>query len=476
MNQAMNMTTTTLLAATLAGALAATANARQSTEIPAPAQQHQVVLRHVEIHACTPASKPIADGWAVFEKGNVVALGAEPMPAGAAAADAQAIEAPGHVLTPGFWAGATTIGLIETEQVDATNDTTEFGDFHAEIKASTAANPDSDLPPVARSAGILMGHVYPQGGVVGGHASAMRFDGWTAVARTARPDAGMVVHWPMMEPVQSRWSSKSADEQRKDRDKAVAAIDRFFDAAEAYLRARAADPSVKLDARFASLGNVVAGKEPVLIEANWPGQIEAGVLWAVRRGYRPVIVGGLGALEVVPLLKQHGVPVIVRGLHRLPLREGDAPNAPYELPGKLAAAGIEFAIASGDSAAHERSLVPQAGRAVAHGLDHERALEAVTRVPAQLAGVGDRYGTIAPGMSATLVLWSGDPLEITSVVRRAWIDGGEVDLNDRQRRMRAKYLEKELQRAPADPPGPDAVAPVPANPPAGAQAPKKQAP
>jgi hypothetical protein len=72
-------------------------------------------------------------------------------------------------------------------------------------------------------------------------------------------------------------------------------------------------------------------------------------------------------------------------------------------------------------------------------------------MPAELAGVGDHYGTVAPGMSATLVLWSGDPFEITTVVRRAWIDGGEVDLNDRQKRMRNKYLEKELQREAVDP-------------------------
>ena len=75
----------------------------------------------------------------------------------------------------------------------------------------------------------------------------------------------------------------------------------------------------------------------------------------------------------------------------------------------------------------------------------------MTRVPAELAGVGAHYGTVAPGMSATLVLWSGDPFEITTVVRRAWVDGREVDLNDRQTRMHNKYLEKELQRAPADP-------------------------
>ena len=98
--------------------------------------------------------------------------------------------------------------------------------------------------------------------------------------------------------------------------------------------------------------------------------------------------------------------------------------------------------------------------AVAHCMDAGQALECVTRVPAEFAGVGDRYGTIAPGMSATLVLWSGDPFEIGSVVRRAWMDGGEIDLNDRQKRMHGKYLEKELQRTPMPPDAAPVMAPV----------------
>ena len=215
----------------------------QSTEIPAPPQRTQVVLRNVAVHTAVPGASAIAKGWVVFDDGKVLAVGAEPMPAGTAKPDADVIDAAGHVVTPGLWASATTLGLIETLQVEATDDTREFGDFRAEIHAATATNPDSDLPPVARNAGILMAHTFPSGGVVAGHASAMRLDGWTALERTVRPAAGLIVRWPMMEPVQARWA-KSSDEQRKDRDRRLAEIDRFFDAAEAYLRARAADPAI----------------------------------------------------------------------------------------------------------------------------------------------------------------------------------------------------------------------------------------
>jgi imidazolonepropionase-like amidohydrolase len=453
------------LAAMACAALASFAGA-QSTEIPAAPQEKQLVIRNVAIRTSVAGQGAIEKGWIACDGGRITALGAEPIAAGVQKPDAHVIDAPGHVVTPGLWASASTLGLIETLQVEATDDTKEFGDFRAEIKASTATNPDSDLPPVARNAGILMVHAFPSGGTVAGHASAMRLDGWTAVDRTAHELAGLIVRWPMMEPVQARWVQRTPEDQRKERDRRIATIDRFFDDAEAYLKARAADPSLGVDARYASLEGVVAGKEPVLLDANWPGQIEAAVLWAVRRGYRPVVFGGLGAPEVAPLLKRHSVPVIVAGINRLPLRESDPYDAAYAVPAELVRAGVECSIASGDEPAHERSLPAQCGRAVAHGLPADAALGCVTRVPAALAGVGDRYGTLEAGKSATLVLWSGDPFELTTLVRRAWIDGGECDLNDRHKRMRAKYEEKRLQGEPtaADDGEPPVVADPPKDP------------
>jgi len=436
----------------------------QSTEVPAAPQRAQVVIRHARVHACTPGHAPIVDGYVLFDGGRITAVGAEPIPEGSVTEGAHVIDAGGMVLTPGLWAGASTLGLVETLQVAATDDRTEYGAFHPEATAATAVNPDSDLPPVARNAGILSVHAFPQGGVVSGRASAMRLDGWTAPDRCIRADAGIVLAWPMMEPVRARWSSTTPEEQRKKRDEQLTAIDRFFDDAAAYVRASDADPDLATDARFEAMRGVLSGRERVLVDANWPGQIEAAVLWGARRGLKVAIVGGLGAPDVAELLRRHEVPVVVNGINRLPLREGDPVDAAYTVPARLHAAGVTCSIASGDEPAHERSLPAQCGRAVAHGMPHGAALESVTRVAAEIAGCGESQGTIEPGKSATLVLWSGDPFEVVTAVKRAWIDGAEVDLNDRQRRMRAKYMEKELQRRPAEA---DAVAPEASDAPAG---------
>jgi imidazolonepropionase-like amidohydrolase len=68
-------------------------------------------------------------------------------------------------------------------------------------------------------------------------------------------------------------------------------------------------------------------------------------------------------------------------------------------------------------------LVHQASFAVKEGLDPVVALEALTVNPASFLGLDDRVGSIAPGLDADVVIWSGDPLDITSVAERVYIGG-----------------------------------------------------
>src|SRR3546814_12218395 len=92
---------------------------------------------------------------------------------------------------------------------------------------------------------------------------------------------------------------------------------------------------------------------------------------------------------------------------------------------RLHAAGVAVGFTqSGDASHNARKIRQLAGNAVANGLPWADGLAGLTRVPAQALGVGDRLGTIASGMVADLVLWSGDPLEVSSVARQVWL--GEI--------------------------------------------------
>jgi imidazolonepropionase-like amidohydrolase len=70
----------------------------------------------------------------------------------------------------------------------------------------------------------------------------------------------------------------------------------------------------------------------------------------------------------------------------------------------------------------------------------DAALAAITRVPADALGVGDRVGRIAVGLQGDLVLWDGDPLEVTTLAERVWMGGAPMPMRSRQTELRDRYL------------------------------------
>ncbi len=417
----------------------------QSTLVPAAAQTVPFIIEHATIHTAVQGAAVIQDGFIIVDTGKIIAIGTgtahgtngDPLPS-----NAQRIDATGMHMTPGFISSATTLGLIETDQVRATDDRVEQGTFHPEVAAWLAVNPDSSLIPVARLGGVLMALVFPKGGSVSGEASLIRLNGWTTDDLAVVPDAGTILRWPATEPAPRWYTTKSAQEQEKERRITLRAFDDFFDSAQAYSRARTADLSLPVDLRFERLRDVLDGSRPLFIEAASAGQIESAILWSTSRGMKPIIVGGQGAPAVADLLIAHKVPVIVQGVLRLPRFAHDDYDSAYALPARLAAKGIEVAIATGDEPSNDRNLVHHAAVAVAFGLPREDAIAAITRVPAHLCGVDDRYGVIALGRSATLLLHDGDPLEIKSSVRSAWLDGRSIELKSHQTELKAKYEQK----------------------------------
>jgi imidazolonepropionase-like amidohydrolase len=76
-------------------------------------------------------------------------------------------------------------------------------------------------------------------------------------------------------------------------------------------------------------------------------------------------------------------------------------------------------------------------------LPWEDGLAGLTRVPADALGVGDRVGTISIGKRADLVLWTGDPLEVSTVAKQVWFDGRAIPMRSRETELRDRYLRAE---------------------------------
>ena len=85
--------------------------------------------------------------------------------------------------------------------------------------------------------------------------------------------------------------------------------------------------------------------------------------------------------------------------------------------------GVNVAFNSDDDEMGRR-LNQEAGKAVTYGhVSEEEALKFVTLNPAKMLHIEKWVGSIKVGKDADLVLWSGDPLSIYSVVQQTYIDG-----------------------------------------------------
>jgi imidazolonepropionase-like amidohydrolase len=419
--------------------------------LPKAAPQHApVVLQNAVLHTVTGGI--VLGGTLWFVDGTIRGV----LPAGAPlqlpnGASPVVLDLKGKHVFPGLLAVNSTLGLVEIGMVRQTVDSDEIGDLSPEALAVVAVNPDSAALPVARSNGVLAAAVFPVGGLLPGRASVVQLDGWTNRDMTVRADAGPVVNWPAQSSGGERGrrgprgAAPAENAEANATKKARQRIDDAFTAARAWLDASTADASLPVDIRHQALVPALRREVPVFVLADDLEQIESAVLWAHSRALRAVIVGGRDAASCANLLREHDVPVVLGGVHRLPRREDSAYDEPFTLPARLADLGVRFCIASGGDFSNERNLPYHAATAIAFGLDPQKALAAITHDAAVICGVDDHLGSLAVGKDATLFVADGEPFELTTKIEMAFVQGRQIDLRNKQTELAKKYRERYRQ-------------------------------
>ncbi len=440
----------------------------QDLGVKAPPQTRPVYVHNATIH--TVSGDTIEAGGIVFDDGVITAvLPAGMTPAFAPGSHPIEIDAEGLHVYPGLVAPYTQLGLTEIQAVRATLDFREVGTIAPEVRAAVAINPDSTLLPVTRSSGILTAGVFPgttyeifgdagPRGLIPGRASVIRLDGWTWEDLAILDDAGLVVNFPLTRPVVAWWMDEPPEGQSENIQRAIGALDEAFRNAAAYRDAREANPDHPIDLRYEAMqgalpqgtpplrgGSVSTAQLPTFFTAHDVDQITGALAFAERHGLRPVIVGARDADRCTEQLKAAGAAVIVESSYRMPKRDDSPYDELFTLPQRLEAAGVAWCFASGEETAHERNLPYAAAMAVAYGLPPETALRAVTLSAADILGVGDRLGSLDVGKAATLIITDGHPLEVTTRVHLAFIDGRAIDLENKHTALARKYLEKYRQ-------------------------------
>jgi len=175
---------------------------------------------------------------------------------------------------------------------------------------------------------------------------------------------------------------------------------------------------------------VLRGEIPILFRADSEWQLRHVFLFLEEfPEVEGVVVGGAEAFRLAGELAERDVPVILTRTRSPTPDRDDSTAAAMRNAAALHQAGVRFALGT-DESADVRNLPEHAAIAVAYGLAPDAALEAVTRRPAEILGLGDEMGTLDPGKRADLLVTDGNPLQPLTHIETMFIAGHEVDPRD----------------------------------------------
>ena len=412
-----------------------------STPVPAKKQDHPIVLVGGTIHTVTGAV--IDNGMILFDKGKIIAVGASVQ----IPANAEKIDVTGKQIYPGLINTASNLGLVEIDAVRSTNDISETGKINSNVHTDVAVNPESELIPTTRANGITVANVIPGGSLIAGRSATMMLDGWTTEEMTLKSPVALYVNWPDLRINRSPFARQTEEEQRKQIENNLKEIRNAFDDARAYLKAKKADSDKhQSDLRWEAFAPLFDRKIPLMVGASEVSQIQSAVQFAKDQNVSLIIHGGRDSWKVTDLLKENNVSVVVEPIHDLPGKRSDEYDNPFTVPAKLFNAGILFAISGGgNSTMSERNMGYQAATASAYGLPKDEALRSITINAAKILGIDSMVGSLDVGKDATIIVTTGDPLEIMSNVEMEFIQGKKIDLRSRHTELWKKYQEKYRQ-------------------------------
>jgi imidazolonepropionase-like amidohydrolase len=417
------------------------------------AADNSVLIRNVTVH---PVTRPAMENASVLViDGRIEDVGHKL----AAKAGVRVVDGHGLHLYPGMINAATNIGLSEIEAIRDTVDLDEIGEFDPDVRAEIAFNPSSEHIPVTRAAGITSVVTLPSDGTRGGRAGGgsiiagqgalMHLDGWTWQDMAVKPSVVMDMLFPEIRSVPARFGTlpgAPAPRTFQDEDRAyhetLQKISDFIEDARRYKTAKAADgPEFRPDLKLEAMQRVIDGSEPLFVRAERERMMKDAVLFADKEKVKIIIAGPTEIGSMGPVLKAHGIPVVLGDVLALPEHDDDPYDAPYMLPDEFYKAGVKFCFGSFD-VQFARNVGFQAAQAAAFGLPKEEALKAVTINSAEIFGVGKDLGSIEKGKMADLILTDGDPLEAKTNVKQMFIAGREVSLESRHTREYDKWMKR----------------------------------
>ena len=407
-----------------------------------PAAAQRIAIEGATIHTLGDAGT-LDQGTLLIRDGKIAALG----PKLSVPGDVRTIAGKDKVVTPGLFDALSALGVEEVELVAGTVDNElESSHLGAAFDVTGAINPRSTLIPINRIEGVTRAMVAPTspsawlstppGSLFAGQGSVISLAPVSDFV--IKPRAALFV----------TLGKHGADFTGGSRAGTLGELrealedTRAWDALPAGQK-QTANPgyAIRRPAREVLL-KAMSGELPVVARVHRASDIGVALALADEFGLRLIIAGGAEAWIVADALAKARVPVILNPVDNLP-ENFEQLGARPDSAAILHAAGVLIAIADDGESHQARNIRQLAGNAVAHGLPWDAALASVTVNPARIYGLGNGRDGLMPGQGADAVVWSGDPLEVTTMAETVIINGAVQSMTSRQTLLRDRYLDKD---------------------------------
>lgn len=417
-------------------------------------------------------SGPIPGGTVVIRNGRITAAGSHvSIPPGA-----QVVDARGKWVSPGIVAGFSRIGLTEIDLGGdgATDDKADGGPFGAAIDVAPAVNPTNSTIAVNRADGVTRAVVAPnaaksifagQGAVIDlgadmepiTRARLFQFvefgEAGADTAGGSRASAYVLFRNALKEASELRRYTPPISSSRGTEGRLPPEVRNPNESREYGPDARRSEDVMLTRFDAAALVPVLQGRQYLVIHVERARDILNVI--KLKRDYsslKLVIVGASEGWLVADKLADSRIPVIASAVNDLPA-SFEQLAATQSNVGRMRDAGVQVAIGMIDDndtryLFNERqyagNLVSLTNVPGATGVRWGEALAMITSRPAEVLGMGREIGSLAPGRRGDVVIWSGDPLEVTSNAEAVFIDGVQQPMDTRQTKLRERY--KDLSR------------------------------
>ena len=346
------------------------------------------------------------------------------------------IDASNMIVTPGFIATDTEIGIVEIGALSVTRDDRPSM-YNIGFSVFDAFNPNSTLIPWNRANGITSAITLPKysSSPIGGLGSFFDLDSnlnisgikdMVMVGRVGGSSSG------------SRAETFALIEDLLDL--AFSIDSRVIKSNAEIIKFMSEMPLVShLDLQIRdihALYKLANTDLPLIIESNRASDILKLIDLKNKYNLNLVIMGAQEASLVVEQLKDSDIPLIVNPINNIP-NSFDELASNINASARLEDAGITLMFNAPRD--HNYHLIRQgAGVAVANGMSYSGAIKALSSNVSKTFKLGSK-GLIEEGASADLMIWDADPLEPSSMPIKVFINGADTDLTTRSSRLRDRY-------------------------------------